>query len=141
MQYNGTVEVSAEALAVALSGRKIEAIKMVRDTGEGGAYVGLKDAKDAVEAAMSGAEPTIECLRVRIASLEQENFRLRTSVSDLSRQAQQVEYLQNSLRAAREARYKESDRADRLERAITEHVFGREPLPTLGVAPKEDDED
>lgn len=112
-QYLG-IEISDEALGIAIQGRKIEAIRLVRGghaPGECG-YVGLKDAKDAVEAAMAHYDvTTLRRERDEAQSLarsyQQAHSRLSAALSEVQRDLADA---QSDLR--------------RLREVVSDHVLG-----------------
>ena len=135
MIHNGFVDVSPEALAIALSGRKIEAIKLCREQ----TNCGLKDAKDAVENAMVNA--TEGDVHVALAEARRQIERLSGDLYAEQRLRREDRmYGDRELEAARVSRNEWMDRAyaaearvEHLEHAITDHVLGRNTLPSIGA--------
>ena len=136
--HTNGVRVSDSALDVALLGRKIEAIKLTRDDASiNGGYVGLKDAKDAVEAAMACRAPAGFADAMLLVE------RLRREL-DTARYAQaQAEGLTRAVRAdldaanasrqrLREERNEAQAHVEVLKAAISDHIFGISRLPDLG---------
>jgi len=133
MTFND-IEVSALALGTALHGRKIEAIKLVRDM----SGAGLRDAKDAVEAAMAAYEPSYASSEL-VAGLQQQladSRRIRVQDADVAA----AEHMRlREANATLLARLRLTERRLNLaEQAITDHIFGRTHLPDLGIEPGPD---
>jgi len=134
IQFNG-IDVPQHALDMALAGSKIEAIKITRDASTG--YVGLKDAKDAVEAAMANAAPASYAdLQMLVSRLRQEasnaQYRVAQAADQLRASERNRERLASDLRKAER-------QVEVLRAAISDHIFGIAALPNL--APGDDDDD
>jgi hypothetical protein len=133
MMYNG-IEVGALALGTALEGRKIEAIKLVRDAAGPGGYIGLKDAKDAVEAAMAQYEPSYATSTVGSLQRQLETSRLlRTQDADAA--AADWRAQQHTIDDLRRVRDQLEARVRQLENAVADHFLGRTALPVLSSDP------
>jgi len=117
--HTNGVAVSPLVLGIALQDSKILAIRQLRE--DAPQFVGLKDAKDAVEAAMAQYDTT------QIERLQEWR---RYDAEAMAR-------LRDDLASARKALESVALRAQRYEDAISDHVFGRRPLPNL-VAGRDD---